>query len=315
MTTLIFGGTGFIGRRTIPRLINRGEDVVVMDLNTNAADFSEHGDAVKIVQGDVTNFEDVIKAVISVKPDRIMNLAYLLGSGEDTPHFSLRVNILGMDNCFEAARLCGVDRVTYASSLGVSGLQSHFGNRMTNEDDPMFGIKQYSKHKMFNEYQASQYNRIYNMNITGIRPSMITGYDKVRGSTDHVLVIVLPAEGLPVNFPYKGITRLPLHVDEIAEVFTRVTLEDSTKYEIYNTGGTPISLGEIAEIVKEFIPDAEITFDNEGGIEHSDTYLVDNSRLLTEFEIEYAPYRDRVFQMINEVRQHRNMPLINPSIL
>ena len=88
-----------------------------------------------------------------------------------------------------------------------------------------------------------------------------------------------------------------------------------TKYEIYNTGGTPISLGEIAEIVKEFIPDAEITFDNEGGIEHSDTYLVDNSRLLTEFEIEYAPYRDRVFQMINEVRQHRNMPLINPSIL
>ena len=98
MTTLIFGGTGFIGRRTIPRLVNRGEDVVVMDLNTSAADFSEYGDAVKLVQGDVTNFEDVIKAVISSKPYRIMNLAYLLGSGEDTPHFSLRVNILGMDN-------------------------------------------------------------------------------------------------------------------------------------------------------------------------------------------------------------------------
>ena len=215
-----------------------------MDLNTSAADFSEYGDAVKLVQGDVTNFEDVIKAVISSKPDRIMNLAYLLGSGEDTPHFSLRVTILGMDNCFEAARLCGVDRVTYASSLGVSGLQSHFGNRMTTEDDPMFGIKQYSKHKMFNEYQASQYNQIYNMKITGIRPSMITGYDKVRGSTDHVLAIVLPAEGLPVNFPYKGITRLPLHVDEIA---VRTTVETDEANQGPGDDGALAPVGELTQ--------------------------------------------------------------------
>ena len=33
MTTLVFGGTGFIGRRTIPKLVQAGEQVVVMDLN------------------------------------------------------------------------------------------------------------------------------------------------------------------------------------------------------------------------------------------------------------------------------------------
>ena len=310
MTTLVFGGTGFIGRRTIPRLVQRGEQVVVVDINPATANFSEHGDAVRVVAGDVTNFEDVIKTIMEAKPDRIMNLAYLLGSGEDTPHFTLRLNILGMDNCFEAARLCGVNRITYASSIAVSGLQTNFGDRMTTEDDHMYGTRQYSKHKMFNEYQASQYNRIYSMNITGIRPPNVTGYDKVRGSTDHVLAIVLPAEGLPVNFPYKSMTRLPLHVDEIAEIFTRVTLADSSAHEVYNAGGTPISLGEIADIVKEFIPDAKITFDDDGGLEHSDNYLVDNSRLLSEFEMEYAPYRDRVLQMINEVREHHGMPLV-----
>ena len=140
-----------------------------------------------------------------------------------------------MDNCFEAARLCGVNRVTYASSIAVSGLQTNFGDRMTNEDDAMHGIRQYAKHKMFNEYQAAQYNRIYGMSITGIRPSNVTGYDKVRGSTDHVNCITLPAEGLPVNFPYKAITRLPLHVDELAEIFTRVTLADSSQHEVYNS--------------------------------------------------------------------------------
>ncbi len=310
MTTLVFGGTGFIGRRTIPRLVQRGEQVVVVDINPATANFSEHGDAVRVISGDITNFEDVIKAIMEVKPDRIMNLAYLLGSGEDTPHFTMRLNVMGMDNVFEAARLCGVKRITYASSIAVSGLQTNFGDRMTNEDDAMYGTRQYSKHKMFNEYQASQYNRIYGMNITGIRPPNVTGYDKVRGSTDHVLAIVLPAEGLPVNFPHKQMTKLPLHVDEIAEVFTRVTLADSSAYEVYNAGGTPISLGEIADIVREFIPDSQITFDDEGGIEHSDNFLVDNSRLLTEFELTYAPYRERVLQMINEVREHHGMPLV-----
>jgi len=33
----------------------------------------------------ITEFEAVVKAVLAAKPDRIMNLAYLLGSGDDTP--------------------------------------------------------------------------------------------------------------------------------------------------------------------------------------------------------------------------------------
>lgn len=123
MTTLVFGGTGFIGRRTIPRLVKNGEKVVVMDINPDTGSFRDLSDDVRVIAGDITNFEDVIKAIMDSKPDRIMNLAYLLGSGEDTPHFALRINIMGMDNCFEAARLCGVNRITYASSIAVSGLQ------------------------------------------------------------------------------------------------------------------------------------------------------------------------------------------------
>ena len=40
MTTLVFGGTGFIGRRTVPRLVEAGERVVVMDINPATADYS-----------------------------------------------------------------------------------------------------------------------------------------------------------------------------------------------------------------------------------------------------------------------------------
>ena len=265
MTVLVLGGTGFIGSRAVRKLAERGENVVCMDINPRAASFPGLEDRVSVTYGDITQFEDVVKAILAGKPDRILNLAYLLGSGDDTPHFTMRLNVLGMDNCFEAARVCGVNRVVYASSLAVSGQQKHFGERLIDEDDSKHGTSQYAVHKIFNEFQAAQFIQHYGMSITGIRPANVTGPDKVRGSTDHVRCITLPASGQTVSFPQKDIMRLPVHVDDVAEAFVRVTLADSSHYHLYNTGGTPISLGDLADIVRGYLPDAQISFESEGG--------------------------------------------------
>ena len=310
MPILVIGGTGFIGPRVIRRLVERGEEVVCMDINPGAASFAAFGDQVRVVFGDITDFSSVIRTVIETEPDRIINLAYLLGGGEDRPHFTMKLNLLGMDNCFEAARLCGVNRVVYASSIAVSGQQSHFGDRLTNEDDPMHGTSQYAMHKRFNEFQAQMYIQNYGMSITGIRPANVTGPDKVRGSTDHVQCITLPARGEEISFPYKSLMRLPIHVEDIAEAFVRVSLANSSHYPIYNSGGHAISLGDLADMVREFLPDARISFASEGGIEESGNYLVDNSRLLDEFELQYAPFRQRVLEIINEVRADSGLPLV-----
>ena len=77
--------------------------------------------------------------------------------------------------------------------------------------------------------------------------------------------------------------RLLIHVEDIAEVFARVLLADAPRHSLYNSGGIPVSLGELADIVRGFIPDARITFANEGGREESGNYLVDWSRLAKEF--------------------------------
>ena len=310
MTTLVLGGTGFIGKRAIPRLVHRGEKVFVMDINPGAADFSEFGDQVEVMRGDVMQFQDVVTSIMHSKPDRIMNLAYLLGSGDDTPHFTMKLNILGMDNSFEAARICGVKRVTYASSIAVSGQQSNFGDEPIDEDAPMHGTSQYAMHKRFNEFQAQQFNQVYGMSITGIRPANVTGPDKVRGSTDHVQVVTLPASGEPVNFPKAGLMRCPVHVDDIAEAFVRVTMVNKSAHPIYNSGGYPISLGDLANIVKKYLPDAEINFASTDGKDESGNYLVDNNRLLGEFELEYPPIEQRVLQIINDVRREEGLPQV-----
>src|SRR5512145_1230815 len=308
MSVLVIGATGFIGPRLIRKLLARGETVVGMDLNPGAAAFGDVPIGAPVLRGDVTQFEDVMRTILDVKPERVINLAYGLGAGEGNPHQVMRLDILGMDNVFEACRLAGVKRVVYASSIAVSGQQSNFGDRPANEDDPVHGTSQYAMHKIFNEFQARKYIKNYGMSIVGVRPANVTGPDKVRGSVDHVQIMVDAARGRPVHLPRKGLMRLLIHVEDIAEVFARVLLADAPRHALYNSGGIPVSLGELADIVREFLPEAQITFDQEGGREESGNYLVDNSRLGTEFGIEYPGLHTRVLEILNEVRQQEGLP-------
>jgi len=310
MSILVIGATGFIGPRLIKRLVARGETVVGMDVNPGAAAFGNVPIGAPVMRGDVTRFDDVMRTIVEVKPERVINLAYGLGAGEGNPHQVMLLDVLGMDNVFEAARLAGVKRVVYASSIAVSGQQSHFGERPVTEDDPVYGTSQYAMHKIFNEFQAKKYIKNYGMSITGVRPANVTGPDKVRGSVDHVQLMVDAARGKPVNLPKKGFMRLLIHVEDIAEVFTRVLLADKPRHDIYNSGGIPASLGELADIVRGFLPDAQITFAQDGGREESGNYLVDWSRLASEFGIEYPGLHTRVLEVINDVRREDGLPLV-----
>ncbi len=304
MRIVVIGGAGFISRRLIPLLAARGDEVTCVDLAPAAA----LGPGVAFRRGDVTQFDDVVAAVAEARPERVVNLAYHIGS-DLPPRTATKLNVLGMDNVFEAARLCGVAHTVYASSLAVSGLQRHFGERAVTEDDLRHGDNQYAMHKIFNEWQARDYAEKYGMAITGIRPANVTGPDKVSGSVDHVHCITGPARGQPVTFPFRDAMRIPVHVDDVAEVFARVAAAERPRHAVYSTGGHSISLGELAEMVRGFLPEADIRFDQEtGGRERSGNFLIDNRRLVEEFGVQYAPFRSRVLQIINEVRRGEGLP-------
>lgn len=307
MSVFVIGGAGFIGTRVIPLLVARGESVVCMDIAPNPAPFAALGDKVTLVRGDVTQFDDVMASMAASRAERVLNLSYHIGS-DLAPHVAMKLNVLGMDNCFEAARILGVKHTVYASSLAVSGEQSHFGDRAATEEDYRYGHVQYAMHKIFNEWQAQDYSEKFGMLITGVRPANVTGPDKLRGSVDHVNCITRPARGEPVEFPFRDAMRIPVHVDDIAEVFVRVLLADKPAHRIYNSGGHTISLGDLADMVRGFLPDARVSFAQEtGGRAISGNYLIDNSRLVQEFGVQYRPFRERVLQIINAVRTQEGL--------
>src|SRR5262249_52078346 len=203
-----------------------------------------------------------------------------------------------------------VKRGAYGSPIAVSGQQSHLGERLVNEDDPVYGTSQYAMHKIFNEFQARKYIKNYGMSIVGVRPANVTGPDKVRGSVDHVQIMTEAARGRPVQLPKKGLMRLLVHVEDMAEIFARILLAEGPRHSLYNSGGIPVSLGELADIVRGFLPDAKITFAEEGGREESGNYLVDWSRLAKEFGIEYPGLHTRVLEVINDVRRSEGLHAI-----
>lgn len=308
MSVLVVGGTGFMGYRLVRLLVARGETVTCMDSNHSAHSFADLGPKVSSIRGDVARFDDVMDAMRAAKPERVVNLAYLIGSTH-APHLALRTNTLGTDNCFEAARLSGVKHTVYASSYALNGKQSNYGNRAVTEDDQVYGEYQYARHKIMNEWQALDYIEKFSMCITGIRCAYATGPDKARGSIDHVRCITEPARGNAITLPFADAMVCAIHVDDLAEVFARVLMADKPAHRIYNSGGTSVSLGEIADIVRSYLPDARIHFEKESGAKATNaTYLLDNSRLLSEFGLQYQPYRQSVLQIINHTRRNVGLP-------
>lgn len=302
MRVLVIGGAGFIGRRVVASLAAKGHQAISADLMP--ADFCDP--AILSLRLDLADFEQVVTCMTTHRPDAVINLSYMR---DTTPRVAMRVNVLGMDNCFEAARLAGVGHVVYSSSIAVNGRQAPYGERAVLETDPPFPITQYAHHKVFNEFQAREYREKHGMRITGLRAAHIAGADKLIGSVDHIMCIVKAAQGQPVTLTHRDQMRCLVYVDDIAEVFVRLALASETRHGLYASGGETMSLGQLADMVRHWLPDAEIAFRHDtGGAALSTAYRHDNTRLTDEFGISYPPYLQRVGEMIAEIRHKAGLP-------
>ncbi len=122
MTKLITGGTGYIGSELARILAERGEEVVLFDIAINRYRIEDIESKVKVVRGDLANFSEVFNVV---KDNHITEI-YHTGSmltymSELDPWASFHSNVIGSYNVLEAARLFGVERMMFISTLGTFG--------------------------------------------------------------------------------------------------------------------------------------------------------------------------------------------------
>ena len=311
MSIMVTGGTGFIGARIVRKLVESGEEVVCFDLTPPSANLQPYLDRIQVYRGDITQISHLLEAANTHKVQKIIHMAALLPPDtENRPHFGMLVNILGTNNVFEVARWTDVKRVVYASSISVYGAQENFGDRPVNEDDIPNPMNVYGLTKAANDFAAGKFIDRYGLDLRGIRISTVFGHGRVTGMTGMIggLLTSLPAVGEPVDLPFhRDEASSMIHAEDVAEVFVGVALSDQLNHRIYISGGHLATIGDMADIIRGFIPDAQI---NTGDRVMPHVYLVDNSRLLADIDFEMPPLKVRVLEHINEARREVDIPVI-----
>ena len=311
MAVMVTGGTGFIGNRIIRKLIERGEEVVCFDLAPPRSNLAPYLDRIRMYRGDVTQLPHLLEAINTHQVHKIIHMAALLPPDtEDRPHYAMQVNIGGANNVFEAARWSGIERVVYASSIAVYGVQDTFGERPINEDDLNDPINVYGMTKSVNDFSAKRYADRYGLDLRGIRICTVFGHGRVTGMTGMIggLMVSLPAIGQPVAMPFDEAELSPMiHAEDAAEIFVRAALAGQLNHRVYISGGNLATIKDMADTVRSIIPDAQITTGDQK-VPH--VYLVDNSRMLADIGYEIAPLRRRVLDHINDARAEAGMDSI-----
>src|SRR4051812_29301982 len=121
MTTLVTGGTGFVGRYVVEELVRRGTHVV--SYNRDFA-VSEHPE-VAVEQGELFDIPKLVRTLSAHGVDRIIHTAAMSHPeiSIDLPVTTFASNVDGTLKLFEAARMAGVQRIVSFSSECAYGDQ------------------------------------------------------------------------------------------------------------------------------------------------------------------------------------------------
>jgi nucleoside-diphosphate-sugar epimerase len=312
MKILVVGSSGYIGRQVVKHLAEQGAQVVGFDLVTES---QPTGAGVTFVRGNMTNLEEVMAAIVDHGVQRIVALGYFM-----TPLLApecrdllnaARVNIIGVTNLFEAARLVHLQRVIFASTVGIFGHQDAYGPELINEEtEPHAPKSLYGLMKLVNNAMAERYTKTYGIQVVKVHSTAVIGPGNTAFSRR---MIQFPALGKPGfgNWPSSG-PRNIVGVSDIAQLYAKMAIADEVKHDTYmGTGPSPTGR-EIADIVKKYLPDSEITFDEEARVP---AWNFDNSRAVHEFQWKIRSVEGMVLDEINGTREAAGLSPVSKSRL
>ena len=122
MKILVTGGAGFIGTYLIPSLVERGAEVVALDLSAAPAALAPVMDRITYVRADLGQSDDIYRAMLRYRPDQVVHLVSLLaGPCEANPPQAFRVNFNSTLTLLEAGAIIGLKRLVMTSSISVFG--------------------------------------------------------------------------------------------------------------------------------------------------------------------------------------------------
>ena len=322
MSFLVTGGTGFIGKRVVAQLLSRNIQVVATDINIdkeqddfqkylNSKNISSKG--LEIRELDISSKDNLKKIFEDNKFTNIIACGYQMSNLIDkNPIKGSEVNIVGMTNLFQSVLDYKIDRLVFPSSQSVYGTSSSVFNDQPVKEEDYCGLQHqlftYAVMKLLNEFMAQKYMSLHNVSIACTRPSVVFGYGRKRSSLMWAEEFATnPALGKKVHLPFpEGNKDNYIYVEDCAEQFIQLSLKEKLDHFVYNTGSETVSGTELKNIIKDLVPDAEVTFDETG----KPTPFIDdqNDKRIRE-ELSFVPksLKEGVRSHMNEARIANNL--------
>lgn len=266
MKVLVTGGLGVIGAWVTRKLVEHGLSVTVVDLSDDISLLGSYADKIELVKADIMDAENMQALFSSRKIECIVHLAAMIAGLQARPVEGFRLNALGTVQMLDAARKAGVRRFVYTSSRAIYGdLLGKHGYPLyepVTEDHPLGAKNVYDITKLATELMARNFARD-GMEFIALRSSTIFGPGKlIRHGAFSIYgrFIENAMAGVPLSIPKGGEERDDvIYVDDVAQGCLLAVTHPKPNYQEYNISrcvGT--TLGQFADAVKHFYPDADI---------------------------------------------------------
>jgi len=252
MKALVTGGAGFIGSNLVDALIERGDDVRVLDNFSTGNRANLEGLEIEVVEGELRSYERVHAAMRGIEVVYHLGaLGSVLRSVQD-PLTSSAVNVEGTLNVLLAARDEGVRRVIFSSSTSVYGLNRELPTAETTPPDP---ISPYGVAKLAAERYCISFSRVYEsfetvvlryFNVFGPRQSPHSQYAAVVP-----LFIAAIDRGEPVTIHGDGEqSRDFTYVTNVVDATIRAAEATGATGRAFNVAaGSPATVNDVADTI------------------------------------------------------------------
>lgn len=265
MSVLITGGTGRLGIGLAKELVEKGEEVVLFDIDRREERLIELKDKVKFVQGDLKVWPEVLNVVKDNHVKGIFHHGSMLSLPSDlNPWASFQTNVVGTMHVLEASRLFGVKRIIFASSEATYGLGT---TGVITEYTLQRPITMYGAGKLYCELLGRFYRRKFDLDFRCIRYfTVLCPGSKVRTMPRFMnWMIEHAAFGRPFECYVSEDTVQPItyYKDAIrATIMLYYAPKERINTVCYNLSGvipTP-SAKDLEMAIRRFYPDAKISY-------------------------------------------------------
>ena len=245
MKILVTGGCGYKGHVLVPKLLERGYDVIVFDIQWFGNYLIPYKN-LSIIKGDVRDTESIPLEGV----DCIIHLSSIANDpcSDLDPKLTWEISALATMQLADKARRNGIKRFIYASSGSVYGVKEELQVTENLELEP---ISEYNKTKMVGERVLLSYEN--DMVVQIVRPATVCGYSPRMRLDVSVNLLTMQAltNGKITVFGGDQI-RPNIHIDDITDLYLHL-IDHPEITGIYNAGFENISIKDIANLISKKI--------------------------------------------------------------